>query len=1173
MYLSKIEILGFKSFANKTKLQFADGLSCIIGPNGSGKSNIVDALRWVLGEQRSSSLRSDRMENVIFSGSKNRKQLGMAEVSITIQNNENILKTEFKEVVISRRLYRSGESQYLINKTPVRLKDVINVFLDTGIGANSYSIIELKMVESMLSENKAERRQLFEEAAGVGKYKIRRKSALKKLETTRIDLNRINDIVVEIEKNVRSLSRQVGKARKYIAYSEELKKIEVDLFRYHYFHMLDEIKPLQRQLDEISKIKEDSYHQITIDEALIEEYKREMIKTEQILTKHNQNLHGIDQEVAKMNQDEAVSKTKAEEMKKTKIRNKNEIDEFGKKIELLSENLKQSQAELEISLNEKEEIDKQFLEIDSQREVEHQKIQNEKADIDELNNEFKEKFGALSTQKEKAKQYDFQLNFQQEQLEQTDEKKSVLTSSLQEIKEKLEGITAAQNATKNKYESSLKLLTQSEKHLQNLLDEKTKLEQDKNKRLAEYEQTKSRRDFFNQIIQNYEGHSKSAQFIMSQKNALDGLAEPLADLISTEEDNAQLVELALGETIHYVVIDTLKNARRAIELIKNEKKGRITFIPLEKINAIQISQEERPKELTFLLSRLKYDNKYSHLLNILLGDVVACQNLDEALTFSLRFPNYRYVTKNGETLNFGKTISGGSSAPKSASVVGRKNKLKKYNVLCNELEGAVQNIDAKIKSIEKSIIERRSQNTALKVETDTFQKSFYQYENEANQLNFTIKQQTTELQNSESKHSEIKRKIHELKHSQQSLQVEIERDQNILNELEKETILRTNEFEQKNETLQILFEEVQQTRLKVSNIQSKINNRNHDISSAKHRIKEIEDSIKNKVSENTEIDNGLAQIVADSERRRAEKIEIWDKRDQLEKEKEEVETGFQEIKSKIMIAEEQRKKYRKQHDSSVERSRALEMKIQENKMKSENLREQVLKEHNEDIEIGLPFNDLDVNETETNIESLKLRIKNLGQVNPLAVGEYDKEKERYDFLSAQRDDLLEAEKSLVDTIHKINKTARQQFLETFEQIKQNFEKVFVSFFENGEGSISLEESQDPLEADIEINVRAKGKKLQTLALLSGGEKTLTAISLLFSIYLVKPSPFCVLDEVDAPLDDINIRRFTDALNNFSDKTQFIIITHNKRTMEAAQTMYGVTMEEEGVSKLVSVKFN
>ncbi|HHE55463.1 MAG TPA: chromosome segregation protein SMC, partial [Caldithrix abyssi] len=422
MYLSRLQLLGFQSFAQKIKLDFNEGISCIIGPNGSGKSNIVDAVRWVLGEQRTTVLRSDKMQSVIFNGTRQRKPMGMAEVSLTIQNNKKILNTEFDEVVITRRLYRSGESEYLINNSVVRLKDILNLFMDTGLGPNSYSVIELKMVESILSENKAERRLLLEEAAGIVKYKIRRKSALKKLEDTRTDLVRINDIISEVEKKVNSLSRQVGKARRYLNYSEELKKLDIQLCRHRFHALLDEIRPLKQQLQEVSKQKEESYHQITIDEALLEDYKREQIKLEQEIQQYNLQISQLNDQLAKLNQDQAVAETRKEQLQQNKTRYIEDIDQAEQKIKLLKENLETYQTELETIRHKKEEAEQKLAEIEAKRQSDLDVLQKEKQEIDQLNQSFRQKFQYVSNFKDQQAQREYRFRFQQEQMEETEEK-------------------------------------------------------------------------------------------------------------------------------------------------------------------------------------------------------------------------------------------------------------------------------------------------------------------------------------------------------------------------------------------------------------------------------------------------------------------------------------------------------------------------------------------------------------------------------------------------------------------------------------------------------------------------------------------------------------------------------------------------------------------------------
>ncbi len=1174
MYLSKLDILGFKSFAHKTKLEFNGGLTCVIGPNGSGKSNIVDAIRWVLGEQRVSSLRSDKMENVIFNGTKTRKPVGMTEVSMTIQNNKKILDTEFEEVVISRRLYRSGESQYLINKTPVRLKDILDLFMDTGMGANSYSVIELKMVESILSENKYERRQLFEEAAGVVKYKVRRKSALKKLEATRIDLTRIDDIIIEVEKTVSSLSRQVAKARRYLSLNDELKKCEVDLSRLRYHRLLESIRPLEVQLKEASKLKEESSHQITMDEALLEDYKSEQIKTEQGLQKINSSIHELDAEIARINQAEAVAKTKAEENIKTRERYKVDIEDYEKKIILLEENVLQYQTELDHLTSQKEIIDQNYSAVESERLQEIEKLQKEKAEIDKLNSEFRQQLQSLSNMKEVLKQKEYQLGFLDEQAATIDENIASRSAGLKTRETELDiSRKNRQNSENNleKLNNNLKDLTAKSDQLQ----EKIKTaETERQTLLVETEKVRSRQSFFQHIIANYEGHSKSTQFVMTQKDQIKGIHGPLAELISVDENYAQLVELILGEALNYILVDDIDSAKKMIQLVRESDKGRITCIPLNRTRFIEIPEiPDGLNSLTLLSDLIVTDEKYRHLIKILLGDVAVVDNFEEALILSEKHPNLRLATSSGEMVNFNREISGGSVSKKQSTIIGRHDQLKKYTRQLQEFEKELPKVEKLMNGIRDDLQKNTANQGKIKDEIAKTQREITELEKKEHQITYEIDKNKKESELDNNHLIIIRKNIKELNQNQQTIEVEVEDQQKKLNELEKETISRTNSYERKSDELQILIEEVQKVRLDTTNIQNQIYNRQNDLNRSSKTIVELKSDIEKKGSEIEQIGKMLVQITEESEQRRNEQIIIWEKRDQLDKEQEDVARGFQEVKEKIMDIESQIKKYRKQHDFSLEHTRTFEMKINENRYKAENIREYILKEYSEDIEIGLPFEGLNENETEEQIESIHNRIKNLGPVNPLAVGEYDKEKERLDFLTKQRDDLNKAENSLVETIDKINTTARKQFLETFAAIKVNFETVFHSFFENGEGSINLTDNQDPLEADIEISVRTKGNRLQTLSLLSGGEKTLTAISLLFAIYLVKPSPFCILDEVDAPLDDVNILRFTEALKSFSDNTQFIVVTHNKRTMEAAQSMYGVTMEEEGVSKLVSVKFN
>ena len=1172
MYLSKIKIIGFKSFANKTELKFNPGLSCIIGPNGSGKSNIVDSIRWVLGEQRTTALRSDKMENVIFNGSRGRKPMGMAEVSMTIENTKDILKTEYRQVVITRRLYRSGESQYLINNTPVRLKDIIDIFMDTGLGSNSYSVIELKMVESILSENKAERRLLLEEAAGVVKYKIRRKSALRKLDATRTDLTRLNDIIGEVQKTVNSLSRQVGKARRYLNYTEELKKNDVNLSRFRYNRLLDEIRPLKLQLEEASKVKEESHHQITIDEALLEDYKRELVQREQELQNLGRRIHEMDSKIAELNKEQAVAEIKKEEISKNRARYLEDIEDYKQKIHIFQQHLKQYQDELEQLNRQKEEVEQAYSAIDSERRQELEKLQAEKNEIDQLNQAFRDQLNQLSGKKELLRQKNYQLNFSKEQLEESESRLAGLKTLGDELQQKHAVVQSDKSSVTGKEEALQNEIRSLQQHQESLKNKLSEISEKMNQTAAELEARRSRKQFFEQIITNYEGHSKSTQFVMNRQDQFKGIHGTLADIISVDDAYAARVEIILGDALNYIIVDGLEDAKQVIQLVKAEKKGRITLIPLNQVSAIQ-SPGHTEAEVDFLLDYLNSDEAYAPLLRLLLGDVALADTLDQAVMLSKRYPHLRFITPEGETVHFNREIGGGTGAKRGASVIGRKDQLQKYAGLVRESEAALEQLKQQ-RTEQLTALKQNEESLAQKQTTlRTLQSRLVELDKQENQLRYEQEKLAETTDAVKEKRLRLQKEIKTIEEETGQLEQQVEQEQAQLNELEKETIARTNEYEDKTESIQALVEEVQKARLNVSNLQNQLSNRESDIRRTRNDIEELNRNSASRTKEIEQIDALIVQLEAQTESRNKDKIRIWEERDHLDKEKEKLETAFAEAKDKIVELEEQTKSYRRRHDSSLETSRTLELKINENRVKAEHIREYVLKEYAEDVEIGIPYDDLNEEEIEEIIETIRMRIKNLGPVNPLAVAEYDKEKERLEFLTGQRDDLLKAETSLMETIDKINKTARTQFLETFNAIRDNFQKVFKSFFENGEGSISLSENEDPLEADINIHVRTKGKRPQTLSLLSGGEKTLTAISLLFSIYLVKPSPFCILDEVDAPLDDVNIGRFTQALKDFSRNTQFITVTHNKRTMEAASTMYGVTMEEEGVSKIVSVKFS
>ncbi len=1172
MYLSKLEVFGFKSFAQKTNLKFTEGISCVIGPNGSGKSNIVDAIRWVLGEQKISVLRTDRMENVIFNGTNARKPLGMAEVSLTIQNNKSILKQEFTEVVVSRRLYRSGESHYLINKAPCRLKDIQELFMDTGMGSDSYSVIELGMVENIISENPSDRRHLFEEAAGVTKYKARRKSALRKLDSTLQDMHRINDIIVEIRRNVNSLSRQVGKARRYLEYKDELKKLEIDLARFRYTRLMDAVSPLQKQLAEISEIKADTSHQITLEEALLEEYKREILQTEDQLKTSSDQLSEQDHKINQLKQEEAVAQSRSQSLNESIRRNQQDIIEFTKRSGQLT--ISVEKLTTDHTAQEGTVAKAKLIYEGARRDYDSfaAQLKLEKESIQKIDTAYRNAIDTHNATREAYHQKQYQIQISKEQITQLTQEQDLTQKVDQDIDLKIKDFTKKSRNHKETLDKiDLEIHSRHEQVAQTdkkISDEQTEIQNLKQAR----ENRRAKREFFQQLLSRYEGHTQATRFLMQNRERFPGIHGPLSEMITLEDTYQQAVESALGDALDFVIVDTLKTARGILQAFSSEKHGRVTLLPMDLLVNVT-SPAASDRKMKSLASLVSSKQPYRKIIDVLLGDVYLVDDLESALANFKSGQDAKFVTLKGELYQFPHTISGGNTIESDSSLIGRTERLEK---LQNELEKIDLQIEKAEKGVERLMQRKKeliTEITSLEQHRSEILHALNESEKGEARLTFEKKSLDTIAEARTSKIEGLQKLTREAELELKSLEQDLKLKKEHLEMSEGENRKAASDYDQKYFGLQLQSEDMQKKQVDFIEQQNKLTSLESELKRTGEQISELSDLVEKRKSEIDEMQLELERIREGKTDREQQQKTIWDLRDGIETEREKIQQIYHELRDKILNLENQIKKYRKQHDSSVERSRQLELQIQENQMKTDSLKEKIQEEYGQDISIGIAYDGIDIEENEQRIETLKFKINQLGQVNPLAVSEFDKENERLIFYEKQFNDLEEAEKSLRKTIQKINITARNQFLETFEQIKINFEKVFGNFFKSGEGTLKLDEDSDPLEANIEILVRPKGKRVQTIYLLSGGEKTLTAISLLFAIYLVKPSPFCILDEIDAPLDDVNILRFTQALREFSTDTQFIVVTHNKRTMEAADTLYGVTMEEEGLSKLVSVKFN
>jgi chromosome segregation protein len=978
MYLSKLELLGFKSFAQKTQLKFTDGISCVIGPNGSGKSNIVDAIRWVLGEQKVSSLRTDRMESVIFSGTTDRKSLSMAEVNLTVHNNKNVLASEFTDVVITRRLYRSGESQYFINQSPCRLKDVHNLFMDTGMGANSYSVIELGMVESIISENPSDRRHLFEEAAGITKYKARRKSALRKLDLTQQDMGRIEDIITEISRNVNSLSRQVGKARRYLKFQDELKKLEVDLARFRYTHYIDDMEPMRKTLEEISLIKEDTTQQITLEEAILEEYKRELIQSEQRISQYSIELKEHDDNIHQIKEEKAIAETRSQNLIDNIKRNRKEIEELEDKTNTLESDVVEKEEIYNTAENELKSISEAYEKQEKETRDLSEKLMHMKESLDSLNNDYRDQLSAVSEQKELTQQTKYQLSWNQEQIRIFESENKSLSESKDGLVQKLDEIAKIKNEKTDQKKNFDKNRIDLKEKQENLIHEIDELEGNLRKDHSQIASLNTQLSFYKNIISNYQGHLESTRAIMSEKERFRGLFGPLSELVTTKDQYALALEVALGDAINYLVVDTVKTARTIIKEVEDKKLGRVTIIPLDRIKSLNLKDQAYAEKDNSLTKYTSSAAEHKHILQLLIADVLVVKDLEQAISESEKHTEFRYVTLNGEIVNNNQAISGGQKRDPKTSLIGRKEQIDKIEKTLLELNTRIKKseLDKEKKNKEKEI--QKNNINELDQEIELLERGLRDLE--LSEAEIQIQKQNSEA--SIEKHDGNKKAtISTLSQLEKDLQESEKALNNMtatLKSLENQISATSKDFSKEDEVFQEKESVSKDLHVKLINASNHHQNLKGEIVRIKSEITEAGQLKDKRQQEIDEMEQEISNIDDNAVTREVKLKEVWENHDKIETEKSKIEQDYHEIKDKIMNLENQIKKYRKQHDSSLERTRQLELEIQENEMKSEAIRERIKEEYNEDISIGIPYEGLVVEESESQIETLKYKIKQMG---------------------------------------------------------------------------------------------------------------------------------------------------------------------------------------------------
>ncbi len=1177
MYLKSIEIQGFKSFANKIVFKFHNGITGIVGPNGSGKSNVADAVRWVLGEQRIKQLRGASMQDVIFSGTEMRKPLGYAFVAITLDNSDHQLAIDFDEVTVARRIYRSGESEYLLNGAPCRLKDVNELFYDTGIGKEGYSIIGQGQIDKILSGKPEERRELFDEAAGIVKFKKRKVAAQKKLEDEKQNLVRVNDILSELEKQIGPLEKQSETAKIYLKKREELKTLDVNMFLLENGRIQDQLIQVQEKFEIASSDLEQTTSQY---EKIKEEY-------EQIQGQMEMLDEEIEAERTSLT-DTSVLRGKLEgeiNVLKEQIKSaKSNEEHFLSRKDALTREMNSRLLDKEGILNDKKVIDEQVAEIEQARNEAREKLLGIQSRIEELNNDIEagkntiiDALNSRATIKSKLGRYDTMT-------EQINIRKAELTSRLLRIKsdeaQQEEAIRQLQEEFE-KINEEIRNLNDSQEEKEEKLalirEELAGKDQKLRDTQVNYHQEKSKLEALTNLTERYEGYGGSVKKVMECKEKEKGIIGVVADIIKVDKKYETAIETALGGNIQNIVTDDEETAKRMIAFLKQTRSGRATFLPLTSItNPQEFKNPESLKEkgvIGMADNLVSTEQKYKNVAKAMLGRIVVVDNVDNAVKIARKYDyGIRMVTLEGELLVPGGAISGGAFKNNS-NLLGRRREME-------ELEGNVKKflkeIDVLLNEIEETKEKRNKLRLSLEEDKSSLQRKFI--EQNTARLN-VIKAEERKEEASEgslelkSEEQEIENQIQEIKLNKQEIQKELEESELLEKKIEQQIRKFQVELDEKRKEESVQSAHVSEWDVEVEKMlqqqdfhQQNVNRIDGEIGRYAGELKEIEEGLKTNSEDTINKQNSILFIEqtiqashtsqGDTEKKLKEDME---KKEQLS------------LKQKNFFTD---------RETLAEKMTGLDKEVYRLNAQKEKLQESLEGQINymwDEYEITLSDAASLRNEEMTDLSamkkesaSLKDQIKKLGDVNVNAIEDFRNLMERYQFLKTQHDDLVEAEKTLEGIIVELDTAMRKQFHEKFAEIGREFDKVFKELFGGGKGTLELMEDEDILEAGIRIIAQPPGKKLQNMMQLSGGEKALTAIALLFAIQNLKPSPFCLLDEIEAALDENNVARFAKYLHKLTKYTQFIVITHRRGTMEKADRLYGITMQEKGVSTLVSV---
>ena len=1169
MELSKLEIKGFKSFGDKVTINFDAGITGIVGPNGCGKSNVVDAIRWVLGEQKQRNLRSDKMENIIFNGTKNRKQSQMAEVSLTLNNTKNLLPTEYSEVMITRKYYRSGDSEYQINGVTCRLKDITNLFLDTGIGSDSYAIIELKMVDDILNDKNDSRRALFEEAAGISKFKVRKKQTLSKLKSTDEDLERVEDLLFEIEKNLKSLEKQAKQADKYIILKEDYKGYSIELAKVKTESQNTSLNTLNKQLEGNKTEKTSVQKQIAEKDAEIEKIKKDLIIKEKLLASRQKALNEHVEKIRKIEGD-------------TKIKNERLRFLTDKKVSLT--------AHLNTDKEARIELEKALSLLKNEITAAQKNVTEKKKEVDKLKSSYEEQKSQTTFKQEELTQTSSSYNIKKDELFQVKkdiELKELQITTLKNELEKQQTDTSQHEESLLEFDAKIKLiennykskeanltkLSEAENKLQKellalndqrdgLKEEVTKLNRTLDAKQNEFELTKS-------LVDNLEGFPEAIKFL--KKNKGWKMETPLlSDILACSEEYRTCVENFLETNLNYFVVDNDADAIKAINLLSESNRGKGHFFVLDKFNEVDNFPTKSYENAIPALEIITIEDKFKTLAQNLLNKVYIIMNDNE--DFPEATDGEIFLTKNGKIIKRKQSFSGGSVGLFEGKRIGRA---KNLDILSEDIKELTKSLTKK-KSALSQVLQKldKYNDNSKNEEIDKLREDFHSVREEYVALKTKKEQFESLIKSSSTRKEEVFEKLHSLQEELEKSTPNLPNQEIEINELKEKFEILSEAIGSINESLALKSSQFNNENIVFHQLESKLNSITQDITYKEQNLAQVVERIDNSSRDLKACEVESRKILENQDTSEGSLLGLYDEKESMSLGLNEAEKDYYNSRGSVDTLETDRRTLQNKKETNDEFSLEIQNKLNDLKLDLNAVKERLSVEFDVNLSQVLAeerTNDLSGEQLEIEVEKVKIKLERMGPINPMAKEAYDEIKERHMFIIEQRTDLFKAKESLLNTITEIDEVAKETFSASFIEVRENFINVFRSLFtEEDSCDLKLANPDDPLDSEILITAKPKGKRPLTINQLSGGEKTLTAVALLFAIYLLKPAPFCIFDEVDAPLDDANIDKFNKIIRKFSADSQFIIVTHNKRTMVSTDIIYGVTMLEQGVSRVIPV---